>query len=89
MFGRLDTPGGVATLIGSSLYIIAIIGILLKKRWAVVLVAIVLFVEIVSTMINPSIDSGERIIASLIDAVLISLSYFLYKKFGSSQKTDT
>lgn len=87
-FSRLDTPEGIATLIGSSLYIIAIVGIIMKKRWAAILVSIVLFVEIISTMLNPSIDLGERIIASIINIILISLSYFLYKKFISLPKTN-
>jgi len=51
-----------------------------------ILVLIVLLLEIISTIANSSIDMGSRIASSLVDIVLISLSLFLYNRFGSHKK---
>lgn len=86
-FTRIDTPGGLATLVGSSLYLIGIVGLFLKKRWAPVLLGTFLLVEIISTLANGSITTSDKVTSSIINLVFIAISLFLFRKLKNKVQT--
>jgi len=83
-FSRLDTPGGIATALGSTLYLVSVVAIFLNKKWALILASILLIVEILSTMLNNSLVLGDRVTSSIIDLVLLVLIYFSYKSLNKN-----
>lgn len=72
----------VFSLIFASIYVIALIGIFLRKKWGVIVVVIISVLDIISVAIT-GIGGAYAFGAIGVDLVLLFLAYKEYTRLGS------